>query len=71
MLLSDVPALTGIILRRSRDTIHGTTDPRFRSVRDAFAANFRAHGEVGAALCVYRRGRRVVDLATAITGSVK
>ncbi|MGH3846338.1 MAG: serine hydrolase domain-containing protein [Pseudonocardiaceae bacterium] len=42
--------------------IHGTTDPRFRAVRDAFAANFRDHGEVGAALCVYLRGRRVVDL---------
>jgi CubicO group peptidase (beta-lactamase class C family) len=42
--------------------IHGTTDPRFRSVRDAFAANFRDHGEVGAALCVYHRGHRVVDL---------
>ena len=42
--------------------IHGTTDPRFQAVRDAFAANFRDHGEVGASLCVYLRGRRVVDL---------
>ena len=42
--------------------IHGTTDPRFQAVRDAFAANFRDHGELGAALCVYLRGRRVVDL---------
>ncbi|MEO7193942.1 MAG: serine hydrolase domain-containing protein [Pseudonocardiaceae bacterium] len=42
--------------------IHGTTDPRFQAVRDAFAANFRDHGDVGAALCVYHRGRRVVDL---------
>ena len=42
--------------------IHGSTDPRFQAVRDAFTANFRDHGEVGAALCVYHRGRRVVDL---------
>jgi CubicO group peptidase (beta-lactamase class C family) len=42
--------------------IHGSTDPRFQTVRDAFAANFRDHGEVGAALCVYVRGRCVVDL---------
>lgn len=42
--------------------IHGTTDPRFRAVRDAFVANFRDHGEVGAALCVYHRGHCVVDL---------
>jgi CubicO group peptidase (beta-lactamase class C family) len=42
--------------------IHGTTTPRFCAVRDAFAANFRDHGEVGAALCVYHRGRCVVDL---------
>jgi CubicO group peptidase (beta-lactamase class C family) len=42
--------------------IHGSTDPRFQTVRDAFAANFCDHGEVGAALCVYVRGRCVVDL---------
>ncbi|MGH3844703.1 MAG: serine hydrolase domain-containing protein [Pseudonocardiaceae bacterium] len=42
--------------------IHGTAEPRFQAVRDAFAANFRDHGEVGAALCVYHRGRCVVDL---------
>ncbi|MGH3719071.1 MAG: hypothetical protein ACRDRI_09580 [Pseudonocardiaceae bacterium] len=54
--------------------IHGTTDPRFQAVRDAFTANFRDHGEVGAALCVYHRGRRVVDLwggiADLTTGTV-
>jgi Beta-lactamase len=53
--------------------IHGTTDPRFRAVRDAFAANFRDHGEVGAAVCVYHHGRCVVDLwggvADATTGT--
>lgn len=42
--------------------IHGITDPRFQAVRDAFAAYFRDHAEVGAARCVYLRGRCVVDL---------
>jgi CubicO group peptidase (beta-lactamase class C family) len=42
--------------------IHGSTELRFQAVRDAFAANFRDHGEVGAALCVYSKGRCVVDL---------
>jgi CubicO group peptidase (beta-lactamase class C family) len=31
-------------------------------VRDAFAHNFAERGEVGAAVCVYRHGRPVVDL---------
>jgi len=42
--------------------IGGTTDPRFAPVRDAFARNFEEHGEVGAAVGVYLRGRPVVDL---------
>jgi CubicO group peptidase (beta-lactamase class C family) len=42
--------------------VFGITAPRFRAVLDAFAANFRDHGEVGAALCVYFRGHCVVDL---------
>ncbi|WP_158882735.1 serine hydrolase domain-containing protein [Amycolatopsis anabasis] len=40
----------------------GRVEPRFDVVRDAFAANFRDQGEVGAALAVYHRGRLVVDL---------
>jgi CubicO group peptidase (beta-lactamase class C family) len=42
--------------------IFGTVAPGFEPVRDAFAANFAAHGEVGAAVCVYRGGEPVVDL---------
>jgi CubicO group peptidase (beta-lactamase class C family) len=34
----------------------------FEPVRDAFLANFTDRGEVGAAVCVYRDGRPVVDL---------
>lgn len=42
--------------------IHGTCDHTFLEVRDAFAANFDEHGEIGAAVCVYSHGRAVVDL---------
>ena len=37
-------------------------EPGFEPVREAFEANFRERGELGAAFCVIHRGRRVVDL---------
>jgi CubicO group peptidase (beta-lactamase class C family) len=43
-------------------TVHGFVAAGFEPVREAFAANFDRHREVGAACSVYRRGRRVVDL---------
>jgi CubicO group peptidase (beta-lactamase class C family) len=53
-------------------TIHGTADPGFGGVADAFARNFAELGEVGAAVCVYQHGTKVVDLwggvADPITG---
>ena len=42
--------------------IHGTCAPGFESVRQEFVENFRRRGEVGAAVCVYYRGEKVVDL---------
>ena len=36
--------------------------PGFERVRDVFRDNFESNGDVGAALCVYRHGRKVVDL---------
>ncbi len=42
--------------------IQGTVAEGFEGVRDAFAANFGARGERGAAVTVYRDGRPVVDL---------
>lgn len=42
--------------------VHGTCDERFRSVKDAFAANLAMFGEVGAALAVMDDGRMVVDI---------
>lgn len=45
--------------------IHGTVAPGFKTVRDAFSANFERDGpyqETGAAIAVYHRGRQVADL---------
>ena len=42
--------------------IYGTTDPAFKAVRDAFASNFEAGLELGAALSISIEGRNVVDL---------
>ncbi|HCA84150.1 MAG TPA: esterase [Streptomyces sp.] len=43
-------------------TIEGEVAPGFESVREAFAANFARHGDIGAAVCAYRDGQPVVDL---------
>ncbi|MEW1654537.1 serine hydrolase domain-containing protein [Streptomyces sp. NPDC093707] len=42
--------------------VQGTVEDGFEPVRDAFAANFAERGERGAAVTVYRDGRKVVDL---------
>jgi CubicO group peptidase (beta-lactamase class C family) len=42
--------------------VHGTVAGGFEPVRDAFARNFAALGDRGAAVAVYRDGRKVVDL---------
>ena len=42
--------------------IDGWVADGFEAVRDAFAANFAAHAEVGAAVCAYVDGAPVVDL---------
>ncbi|MEU3032552.1 serine hydrolase domain-containing protein [Streptomyces incarnatus] len=42
--------------------VNGTVAEGFEPVREAFAANFALLGERGAAVAVYRDGRRVVDL---------
>ena len=46
-----------------RPVIEGPCDPRFGPVREAFAANFADHGEVGAACAVVVDGELVVDLS--------
>lgn len=45
-----------------RMTVEGTVATGYQVVREAFAANFTEHGEVGGAVCVYRDGQPVVDL---------
>jgi CubicO group peptidase (beta-lactamase class C family) len=42
--------------------MEGLVEPGFEAVADAFRANFVLHGEVGAAFCLYRDGRPVVDI---------
>ncbi len=42
--------------------IHGVCLPGFESVKNVFIENFEKRGEVGAAVCVYREGEKVVDL---------
>ncbi|MCX4762438.1 beta-lactamase family protein [Streptomyces sp. NBC_01275] len=43
-------------------TIDGEVAAGFEPVREAFAANFAQHGDIGASVCVYRDGQPVVDL---------
>lgn len=43
-------------------TVAGRVEPGFEPVREAFAANFEQHGDVGAAFCLYLDGKPVVDL---------
>lgn len=45
-----------------RANLHGTCAPRFARVRDAFAENFSARDELGAAVCITLDGIPVVDL---------
>ena len=42
--------------------VSGRAEPGFEPVVEAFVDNFTQHGEVGAAVCVYRRGRPIVDI---------
>ncbi|MER6996863.1 serine hydrolase domain-containing protein [Streptomyces sp. NPDC000410] len=42
--------------------VQGTVAEGFEPVRDAFVRNFEQRGERGAAVAVYRHGRKVVDL---------
>ena len=46
----------------SQTEIHGTVEPRFAAVRDAFAQNFANGDENGAAFCMTLEGRPVVDI---------
>ena len=49
-------------LADGRLLISGTCAPEFAAVKETFADNFRRRGEIGAAVCVYKDGKKVVDL---------
>ncbi len=51
--------------------IHGLCSPRFAAVRTALEANFREHGEVGAAVAVAVDGEFVVDLWAGFTDEAR
>ncbi|MDA1000518.1 MAG: serine hydrolase [bacterium] len=42
--------------------IHGTCDAAYKAIEEVFRENFATREEVGAAVCVYRDGEKVVDL---------
>lgn len=46
----------------SRIDIHGTVEPGFESIRDLYAKNMNTYLEDCAQLCIYHRGKKVVDL---------
>jgi len=50
-------------------SVDGEVAPGFERVREAFGRNFEQGGDVGAALCVYRHGRKVADLWGGVAGS--
>jgi CubicO group peptidase (beta-lactamase class C family) len=51
--MNDISTKTGV---------SGVSDPAFAKVADAFARNFREEGDIGASFCVFKDGRKVVDL---------
>jgi CubicO group peptidase (beta-lactamase class C family) len=42
--------------------VHGFLAPGWDRVKDAFAENFKIRNEVGAAVCIYYKGEKVVDI---------
>lgn len=46
----------------NKSHVAGWVAPGFEPVREAFTANFEMHGDIGAALCLYCDGRKVVDV---------
>ena len=45
-----------------KELIHGHVVPGWEAVEEEFIENFRRRGELGAAVCIYYRGKKVVDL---------
>lgn len=60
--MADVPVRVELTVDGRPVSISGECAPGFEPVLEAFGANFRERGELGASVCVYRDGRKVVDL---------
>ena len=58
----DIPVQVDLVVDGRQVRISGECAPAFEPVLQAFGANFRERGELGASVCVYREGRKVVDL---------
>jgi CubicO group peptidase (beta-lactamase class C family) len=59
--MADIPLHTELAEDGRQVRISGECASGFEPVLEAFAANFRERGELGASVCVYREGRKVVD----------
>ncbi len=59
---SALSLLSGSYSMAATNGIQGSCDPAFIRVRDAFEENFRSREELGAAVCIYKDGEKVVDL---------
>lgn len=46
----------------SKTNIDGQCAQPFAAVADAFESNFEEHGDIGASICIYQHGEKVVDL---------
>lgn len=60
--MTDARLIETVELNGQRVPMTGNCVPAYQGVYDAFVANFRERGEVGAAVCVYKDGQKVVDL---------
>ena len=60
--MADIPIRVELAVDGRQIGISGECAPGFEPVLEAFGANFELRGELGASVCVYREGRKVVDL---------
>ena len=48
--------------QQERATVSGFAKPGFEAVRETFVENFTQRNELGAAVCIYQHGEKMVDL---------
>ncbi len=57
-----LPVLDRVMVDGAEVSIHGECGPGYGPVLAAFVDNFRSRRELGASVCVYKDGKKVVDL---------